>query len=460
MSSVEALAAPAHYVTHIPVDDLHEAEHNRDLGDLEGLASSIGKVGVLQPVLVRSRPGAGYEIVDGARRTAAARLAGLTTVPSIIDNERWAEDDDVELARIIANVQRLDPSPLEEATAYERMISHFKMTGEQVAEAVGRSPAHVSKRRSLLVLPDEAKDALADHRINIQIALGMTGLARDRGRLDKVIDALPTADASDQHLERQRQELERRLAAELGAAELDRKRTARIAELTEAGHTIVDYPPYGQWSTTKYRVRRTGDDMHAVAVDPNGEAVWLTTEPLPDAQRHVPKRPAPGTDIGIVEQARRKKEAEIAKSSTARVAIVRNILSDGADLDEIVAYTLGEFIDCSIGNGNLAYNMNALVAELLGLDDNTNTAILAYAGTDGSPQVRVAAACVMAGPETALRDPNAYRWSHPEAKDRHRQLVLDDVDDADVVRYLGLLERHGYELTPEELTAITPTVDA
>jgi ParB family chromosome partitioning protein len=120
---------------------------------LQGLADSIAANGVLQPVLVRPRPGGTYELVAGERRWRAARLAGLERVADLV-----RERDDaatLELA-LVENMAREDLNPVEEARACAALVEELGLTREEVGLRVGRSRVAVSNLLRLLDLPDEA----------------------------------------------------------------------------------------------------------------------------------------------------------------------------------------------------------------------------------------------------------------------------------------------------------------
>ena len=115
---------------------------------LEELASSIRTSGIIQPLLVRKR-GARFQLVAGERRWRAAQRAGLLRVPAVI------RDVPEELAleiTLIENLQREDLNPIEEATAFERLVHEFHLTQEQVAERTGKDRATVANALRLLKL--------------------------------------------------------------------------------------------------------------------------------------------------------------------------------------------------------------------------------------------------------------------------------------------------------------------
>ncbi len=120
---------------------------------LEGLARSIGRHGVLQPVVVQ-RSGTGYQLVVGERRVRASRLAGKTTVPAIVVDVD--EQRSLEMA-IIENIQRENLTALEEASAFEALIAGNGWTHQEVADHLGKARATVSNTLRLLELPDSVK---------------------------------------------------------------------------------------------------------------------------------------------------------------------------------------------------------------------------------------------------------------------------------------------------------------
>jgi ParB family chromosome partitioning protein len=124
-----------------------------DEGALQALADSLGERGVLQPVLVRPKPGGTYELVAGERRWRAARIAGLQRIPALVRMRDDAES--IELA-LIENMAREDLSPIEEARACAALVEELALTREEVGKRVGRSRVAVSNLIRLLDLPEEA----------------------------------------------------------------------------------------------------------------------------------------------------------------------------------------------------------------------------------------------------------------------------------------------------------------
>lgn len=127
-----------------------------DPATLEELAASISENGLLQPIIVRSRPN-GYEIIAGERRWRAAQKAGLQRIPSIvqdISNQKMVE------VALVENIQRADLAAIEEAQAYSVLIEEFGLTQEDVARQVGKSRTAVTNTLRLLQLPRSLQQAM------------------------------------------------------------------------------------------------------------------------------------------------------------------------------------------------------------------------------------------------------------------------------------------------------------
>jgi ParB family transcriptional regulator, chromosome partitioning protein len=134
-----------------------------DEESLNALAGSLGERGVLQPVLVRPKPGGTYELVAGERRWRAAQIAGLTVIPALVRPRDDAAT--LELA-LIENMAREDLNPIEEARACAALVEELGLTREEVGRRVGRSRVAVSNLLRLLDLPDEAIEMLENEQLS------------------------------------------------------------------------------------------------------------------------------------------------------------------------------------------------------------------------------------------------------------------------------------------------------
>lgn len=116
---------------------------------LAELAASIRSQGLMQPVLVRPVDRDRYELIAGERRWRASQMAGLQEIPVLI---REVPDEAALAMSLIENIQREDLNPMEEAAGLQRLADEFRMTHEQVADAVGRSRSATTNLLRLLRL--------------------------------------------------------------------------------------------------------------------------------------------------------------------------------------------------------------------------------------------------------------------------------------------------------------------
>lgn len=201
-----------------------------DEEDLAELVHSIREVGLLQPIVVRpltGLPGKKYELIMGERRLRASLEIGLATIPAIV---KETADENMLRDALLENLHRSDLNPLEEASAYQQLMSDFGITQEELSARIGRSRSQIANTVRLLRLPDaiqkrvaagvlsagharailstgspEAMARLADKIVNedlsvraAEAAAGATGKARKprpaagkrRGHLDEVVERL------------------------------------------------------------------------------------------------------------------------------------------------------------------------------------------------------------------------------------------------------------------------------
>src|ERR1700722_9024072 len=172
IGDVDTEAAPARGDSaprRAPLEHLRPNPRNprRNFADaeLDELAASIERKGLIQPVVVRRVEGkpTPYEIVAGERRWRAAQRAGLADIPIVL-----LEIDDrtsLEFA-IIENVQREDLNAIEEATGYQNLIDEYHYTQAELANSLGKSRSHITNTLRLLKLPDDVKTSLIEGRLS------------------------------------------------------------------------------------------------------------------------------------------------------------------------------------------------------------------------------------------------------------------------------------------------------
>ncbi len=127
---------------------------------LDELCESIKQYGVLQPINVRKITTGRYELVAGERRLRAAKLAGLSEIPTIIIN---VDDNNSAVMALIENLQRENLSYMEEAESYCNLINEHKFTQEELARKIGKSQSTIANKIRLLKLPPMVKKILADN---------------------------------------------------------------------------------------------------------------------------------------------------------------------------------------------------------------------------------------------------------------------------------------------------------
>ena len=169
-------AQPSTTVQELPLVDLEinpfQPRKHFDTEALEELAATIREHGVLTPVVVRRVP-SGFQIIAGERRIRAARLAGLTHIPTIIKD---ATDSQALQMALVENLQRQDLNPLEAAEAYQRLVDEFGLTQEEVAGRLGRNRSSVTNSLRLLRLPKRIQEDVAAGTLSEGHARALLGL--------------------------------------------------------------------------------------------------------------------------------------------------------------------------------------------------------------------------------------------------------------------------------------------
>jgi len=129
----------------------------KNIGDIEDLKSSIAEHGIIQPIVVSPHGPEMFRIIAGERRFTAAKAIGLETVPAII---RTIEEHHRLEVQLIENIHRQELSPVEEASAYRRLMDEFQLSQRQLAARVGRSPATINETLRILSMPDDLLESV------------------------------------------------------------------------------------------------------------------------------------------------------------------------------------------------------------------------------------------------------------------------------------------------------------
>jgi ParB family transcriptional regulator, chromosome partitioning protein len=129
---------------------------------LEELAQSIRANGIIQPLVVR-RYGSRYQLVAGERRWRAARIAGLETVPAVIQE---IPDDRLLEITLIENIQREDLNPMETAVAFERLTRELNLTHDEIGRRTGKDRTTITNLLRLMHLPPDVQQLVAERRLS------------------------------------------------------------------------------------------------------------------------------------------------------------------------------------------------------------------------------------------------------------------------------------------------------
>jgi ParB family transcriptional regulator, chromosome partitioning protein len=154
-----------------PNPDQPRGRFNED--KLNELAQSIRANGLVQPLLLRRGANGRYQIVAGERRWRAAQRAGLQSVGAVI---RSIPDSKLLELALIENIQREELNPIEEASAYQRLIHNLGLTQDEVAQQVGKDRSSIANYLRLLKLPDDVQRMLEDELISMGHARALLGL--------------------------------------------------------------------------------------------------------------------------------------------------------------------------------------------------------------------------------------------------------------------------------------------
>lgn len=455
----------------IPLTDLHPDPRNQrdDYGDLQSLADSISKVGLLTPLRVKPRAEGGYTIVFGERRYLALGLARIDAATcEVTDDACLARDVD----RITENLHRKDLTPIEQARELASLRDDHGFTTErQIAEAVGLSQPTVHRLLSVLSLPDDALAALINGKITFTEGVELARI-KDPERIKKAMRAGTGYIVN--------------AAARAAQTEADEKKVAKtVAGLKRSGVALVDYPQWNSWidrpekplGTNPGQVNLTVDDhetepCHAAAVSSSAHVVYVCTDPA----RHVPAQgkkhpvgkpaatplqaegrtdvqapPVPEEETPEQRADREEREAEQARqeektqafadAARARTEFTRTLLDGGkaphGAVAEHVARTLIErFIDW--------WSDTKQATDLLGLGDldDPDAALRDYTQTSKANLWRAALAVTFALAENAFPQ-GLYAWE-------------EQTLEADQRRYLDFITTLGYQPSPIEQELLAP----
>ncbi len=195
------IAVPGARLASLSPDDIvpNPQQPRRDFRreELDELVVSVREFGVLQPIVVRPRAVAAageprYELIMGERRLRASKLAGLDAIPAVVKN---TADDAMLRDALLENLHRADLNPLEEASAYQQLLSDFGITQEQLAERIGRSRPQITNTIRLLRLPEAIQRRVAAGVLSAGHARAILSVG-DSAAMEKLADKIVNEDLS------------------------------------------------------------------------------------------------------------------------------------------------------------------------------------------------------------------------------------------------------------------------
>lgn len=430
-----------------------------DPDELDQLAASIRSLGVLEPVIVTPIPGnrttgPTHELVAGARRLSAARLAGLATIPAIVRPDLTGTLADE--ARLIENLQRADLTPLEEADAFRRLLD-LGYTQLRLADRIGRNQGHISKRLALLKLPADVQAAVAlpkddPGHIGVAEAVELAKVADRPAVLREAMTAATGGRPGD---------VERIVARANAEAKKRKAIDDARAELEAAGVAVVDLPRNGWWNRGDTRNDRPladqdhpgylgdtvafdgGAELHkgmpcrAVALDDQGRTIELCVDPATHGWLDpTAEKDAQAAARAAAEEAKAKESARHAKTTAKRwahlVALVAKQPAKAIVVDYLATFALvaaGDYYDVAQLAARLLFPDGADSFPIDADDDLAEVWLRRHADTNPAAKLQAGWAFALAAGEDSYRHP----WA---------QYLM--------AAYVDVLDATGYKLTADD----------
>ena len=163
----------------------HQPRKNFGKDELQDLAASIKSKGILQPIVVRKKNEDSYEIIVGERRWRAAQIAGLHEIPALV---KEMNNEEVIQAALIENIQRANLNPVEEARAYQNILTNNNVNYENLSEVIGKSRSHISNMIRLLELDKKILDYIEGGKISMGHARALIGVPDALNLAEEIIN--------------------------------------------------------------------------------------------------------------------------------------------------------------------------------------------------------------------------------------------------------------------------------
>jgi ParB/RepB/Spo0J family partition protein len=404
----------------IALEQIHTgANVRRKLENLDSLAASIRRHGILTAVTVTRRDGGGFDLVAGFRRVSAAAMAGLTSVPAVIRSDAGEAEH---LRRQLAeNLDREGLPDLDQGKAIQQLLD-LGVAPEEVAETVQTTPENVQAWAQLLKLPYKVRRLIDSGRMTAAQAYPLVSLLDDRAAMRAALDHIDDGYPVDRAVTVVRQDREREQAL-----------TAARERLEAEGCPVVDAPQYG-WFSSKSKMQRLGKGSgevripvrkhakmpcHAAYVSPHhGTVVYVCT----DRKAHAGVEGSGVPDLRAERAARRATAKALKEAHVCRFGRLRDAIRGGA-VDHDLA--ISHILRLSIGDADRkAQALAAAILELPVPEDGFRAerdALLAHAGASRENLTDVALAVAVARGENAMTA-DRFDW-RSEVVAEHARLI-------------------------------------
>jgi len=202
---------------------------NFDETELNELAASIKTYGIIQPVIAANAGDGTYIIIAGERRTRAAKLAGLETVPAIIRD--YTDQKKLEIS-LIENIQRTDLNPIEEAAAYKNLMDFSNLSQDELALRLGKNRSTVANALRLLKLPVEIQKSIEEGKVSSGHARALLSITDAKAR-EKLYREILAGDISVREAEKKASALNTEKTKDGKPAKKEKSRSPEIKDMEE-----------------------------------------------------------------------------------------------------------------------------------------------------------------------------------------------------------------------------------
>ncbi|MDR0473294.1 MAG: ParB/RepB/Spo0J family partition protein [Treponema sp.] len=202
LSAKDSAKNSAQDIVQLPVEKLAaspgQPRKNFDQDELQELADSVKEYGIIQPIIAANAGDGTYIIIAGERRTRAARLAGLGTVPVIVRD--YTDQRRLEIS-LIENIQRSGLNPIEEAAAYKNLMDFSGLSQDELAVKIGKNRSTVANALRLLKLPVEIQKSIEQGTISSGHARALLSV-NDAKAMEKLFHEITAVEISVRETEK------------------------------------------------------------------------------------------------------------------------------------------------------------------------------------------------------------------------------------------------------------------